>query len=344
MMTGGKIKVEWGMPEGPAKTVSSFKEVKPEQLREDLMALPDLFLHTLDKRFMVKSGEYAVSMRAGNDNSELMLVLPSDIVSKPRDLDADTKAAYERVLGFLNSVGEVMASEFGKSGSTHTIKMNSTRLNFKLKTSRPKAGINLPKKLFGIPEEADLYLFAENHASVNFMSDEDKGALETCVAEFLSSDDKDLKDIGVFLKIFYEGGFAYNQKKMLQGGYLPINLSITCLGITPAFDGQLGIGTGYPYKLTAPFLPYVDTVPVTISAINEMSEHHKRYGLCFTRLVHVWQDEDFASSGALCFCSILPHGGFYYVPGTLEEHKSIGGLIYSFGESKEALLESGNAA
>jgi len=204
--------------------------------------------------------------------------------------------------------------------------MNSQRLNFKLKTSRPKAGINLPKKC------------------VIFMSDEDTAALETCVAEFLQNDDKDLADFGVFLKIFYEGGFAYNQKKMLTGGYLPINLAITCLGTTPAFQGQLGIGTGYPYKLTAPFLPFVDTVPVTISAIGDMSDHHKRYGLCFTRLVHVWADEEFASSGSLCFCAILPHGGFYYVPRTLGEHQSIGGLVYSFGESKEALLESGNAA
>lgn len=224
----------------------------------------------------------------------------------------------------------------------YATKMDSHRLNFKLKTSRPKAGISLPKKLFGIPEAANSYLFAENHISVGFMTDDVKEATNTCIAEFTEHADKDLAAFAVFLKVFYEGGFAYNEKRPVDGGFLPVNLSIACLGITPAFEGQVGIGTGYPYKLAAPYLPFVDTVPVTIGGIAQMSVRHSRYGLCFTRCVHVWEGEDFARDGSLSFCSILPHGGFYYTPATLQDHQKNGGLIYSFGESKASLTQQAN--
>merc|ERR1719221_1806617 len=239
-----------------------------------------------------------------------------------------------------------MASDVTAGGSLLQSKyqtaMNRHRLNFKLKTSRPKAGISLPKKLFGIPEEAELYLFVENHISVNYMTEQDHKAVEMCVEEFSQADDKDLQDLAVFLKIFYEGGFAYNKKKRFQGGFIPINASIACLGLTPAFDGQAGIATGYPYKLPSTHLPFVDTVPVTIGGIREMSNLHARYGLCFTRCVHVWEGADFATSGVLDFSAVLPHGGFYYVPSTLHEHWDQGGLVYAFGENKDTPMESAN--
>merc|ERR1719189_1604662 len=152
------------------------------------------------------------------------------------------------------------------------------------------------------------------------MTDEDKDAVNTCIEQFSQNEDKDLVDFSVFLKVFYEGGFAYNQKKPVEGGYVPVNLSIAALGVVPAFEGQAGIGTGYPYKLAAPFLPFVDTVPVTIAAISGMSDHHARYGLCFTRCVYVWEGEEFERDGSLNFHSILPFGGFYYAPATLQKH------------------------
>jgi len=34
-------------------------------------------------------------------------VLPNEIAAKPRYLDAETKEAFEKVIGFLNSAGEV---------------------------------------------------------------------------------------------------------------------------------------------------------------------------------------------------------------------------------------------
>jgi len=69
-----------------------------------------------------------------------------------------------------------------------------------------------------------------------------------------------------------------------------------------------------------------------------MSDQHSRYGLCFTRCVHVWEGEGFASDGVLDFYSSLPHGGFYYVPATLHKHWELGGLVYPFGESTETPL------
>lgn len=107
------------------------------------------------------------------------------------------------------------------------------------------------------------------------------------------------------------------------------------MGLTPSFPGQLGISTGYPYIVEPRFLPFTDTVPVTIRAVSEMSARHKRYGLCFTRCVLVWEDDDFESTNALSFCSVAPHGGFYYVPPTLGEYWRLGGLVYAFGEDTD---------
>merc|ERR1712187_554922 len=103
----------------------------------------------------------------------------------------------------------------------------------------------------------------------------------------------------------------------------------------PAFDGQLGIGTGYPYALPAQFLSFVDTVPISIEAISSMSDRHGRYGLAFTRTVFVWEGDLWDSQKTLDFASILPHGGFYYVPSTMKDHMAKGGLVYAFGESKD---------
>merc|ERR1712048_1541081 len=112
------------------------------------------------------------------------------------------------------------------------------------------------------------------------------------------------------------------------------------MGVTPAFEGQVGIATGYPYLVHPKFFRFADTVPVTIGAISSMSGRHGRYGLCFTRCVFVWEGDTFATDGVLSFCSIIPQGGFFYVPETLREHTEQGGFIYAFGEDKELLVHS----
>jgi len=212
------------------------------------------------------------------------------------------------------------------------------RLYFSLQTSRPKAPISLDKKAFGIPEEASLYLFAQNHVSVAFMHQQDKEAFERCILELPDVAEQDVKDFAIFLKVFYEGGFAYNQKIDVGGnGYIPKNVGIACMGVVKAFEGQSGISTGYPYLMESRFLPFCDTVPVTIGAITSMSERHARYGLCFTRCVFVWETEALQREGVLNFASIIPHGGFYYTPKTLRKHWAKGGFVYAFGEAKEEL-------
>merc|ERR1712217_864727 len=128
-----------------------------------------------------------------------------------------------------------------------------------------------------------------------------------------------------------------NYKQEMSGGYLPRNVGIACMGVVPAFEGQCGISTGYPYLLESRFLPFHDTVPVTIGAISGMSSRHTRYGLCFTRCVHVWETEAFEREGVLNYCCVVPHGGFFYVPRTLRGHWQLGGLVYAFGEAKDEL-------
>merc|ERR1711971_68607 len=158
------------------------------------------------------------------------------------------------------------------------------------RTARPTAPISLDKAAFGIPGDASLYLFAENHVSVNFMTSQDSDAFQNCINELLGMD-PECQKFAIFLKIFYEGGFAYNQKVEMEKGYLPKNVGLASLGIVPAFEGQSGVATGYPYLMESRFLPFIDTVPVTIGTIANMSARHSRYGLCFTRSIFVWETE-----------------------------------------------------
>jgi len=150
-----------------------------------------------------------------------------------------------------------------------------------------------------------------------------------------------LRPLSTFLKIFFEGGFGYNKKVTIGGGYLPEMVGIAAMGTVPAFEGQVGISTGYPYRFDSLFFPYMDTVPVSINAISDMSARHGRYGLCFTRCVFVWDDGSLRSSGSLNFSSPAPHGGFFYVPSDYQKYKEIGGLLYAFGEAPDIL--DGNA-
>lgn len=179
------------------------------------------------------------------------------------------------------------------------------------------------------------------------MDEDEVDAFECCIDE-LQDCGGDLLKLHVFLKVFYEGGFGYNSKisavdlaasagsstAEVSSAYLPKNVGIACMSVVPAFDGQVGIATGYPYVADSRLTPFTETVPVSISSIREMSPYHKRYGLCFTRCVFVWAGEDFEKDQTLNFTSVLPHGGFFYVPKSPKEHRETGGLIYAFGESK----------
>merc|ERR1719456_1144463 len=108
--------------------------------------------------------------------------------------------------------------------------MNVNRLYFRLGASRPKCAVTLDKRLFGIPTDADLYLFAQNHQSVTYMSEDVREAFELCIQELPSSDSEDLRALGVFV----EGCFAYNKKEsMSASSYLPRAVGIGALGVTP---------------------------------------------------------------------------------------------------------------
>jgi len=216
--------------------------------------------------------------------------------------------------------------------------MNVHRLYFRLGASRPKCAVTLDKRLFGIPADADLYLFAQNHESVGHMSEDVREAFELCIQELPGSDSEDLRALGTFLKVFFEGGFAYNKKEHASASsYIPRVVGIGALGVTPAFEGQGGIATGYPYHFDAKFFHYLDAVPVSIAAISAMSERHGRYGVCFTRCVFIWDGGALESEGKLDFCAPAPHGGFFYMPRDLSQYQALGGLLYAFGEARDNL-------
>jgi len=337
----GGMEMSWTSKDGETFKVRKFRETPMPHVVDQDLALPTLYLHFLDKRFFVHEGEYNMTLRAGNDNSELQLVLPENAI--PEHVGPALQESLNVVVRFLRSQAEVMSSNVDmKAGafgpkSNYRATISTNRLYFALQTSRPKAPISLDKKAFGIPQESQLYLFAQNHVSVSFMHRQDKEAFERCIND-LPDLGGDVKLFATFLKVFYEGGFAYNQKIEVGGsGYIPKNVGIACMGVVKAFEGQSGISTGYPYLLESRFLPFGDTVPVTIRAITDMSERHARYGLCFTRCVHVWETEALKREGVLNFCSIIPHGGFYYTPKTLRKHWQRGGLVYAFGEAKDEL-------
>lgn len=330
-----KSSLTWG-----GTRASGFREVKiPHVVNADL-CLPTLYLHFLDARFRTQRGGLDNALRAGNDNSEVIIKIDTGFLSDSfASRCEDCTDAVQIVIQALKAQGEL----FIDSCSNNPLQVTPGVLYFSLKTARPKAGISLPKKLFGIPESAELYLFVNNHASVTHFDDEVKEAFTTCIGQLPESNSADAKLFATFLKVFYEGGFGYNEKHSTSGtSYLPVNVGVAAMSVVPAFEGQLGIGTGYPYALPGAFLSFVDTVPISIEAICSMSDRHGRYGLAFTRTVFVWEGDKWESSKILDFASILPHGGFYYVPALMKDHALKGGFVYAFGESKDDNVEGVN--
>merc|ERR1711907_244460 len=157
-------------------------------------------------------------------------------------------------------------------------------------------------------------------------------AFEESILELSDGNPQDRK-LAVFLKVFSEGGFAYNEKIPLAGNsYIPKCVGVAAMSTVPAFDGQSGISTGYPYKISAGHRLFTDTVPVTIKAISNMSSFHKRYGLSFTRCIDFTRAP---GSEHVTFTNAVPFGGFFYLPETPDLYDELGGLLYAFGESEQ---------
>jgi len=342
VMRRGGVTLDWG----GTRRVSAFREQPMPHVVDANIALPTLYLHMMDKRFFLEDGCLNTALRSANDNAEIVLVLPHEYVSSQASLNvADGLApSLATLLAFLRSQGEpestapsARAGGFGPSANW-SASISVSRLFFRFNASRPKCAVTLDRQLFGIPAEADIYLFAENHTSVNYMSDEVREAFGNCIQELPNSNSESLRALAIFIKVFFEGGFAYNKKIETSAfSYLPKVVGIGALGITPAFEGQGGIATGYPYHVKPQFFRWLDTVPVSIAAISSMSERHGRYGLCFTRCVFVWDGGALEGEGKLDFCAPAPHGGFFYAPADPVKYQTLGGLLYAFGEAKDRL-------
>jgi len=347
MMQRGGVTLEWC---GQRK-VTKFEEQPMPHIVDRALALPTLYLHMLDKRFFLREGELNHHLRSGNDNSEIVLVLPEMYVKDHRAMKApeSVAASLAIVLSFLVSQGEAVATlptrkTTGGSFSPevdYEVGANVNRLYYRLTASRPKSTVTLDRRRLGIPDDAALYLFAENHASVQYASDTVRNSFLHCIKE-LPGCSPDLQVLTTFCKVFYEGGFAYNKKVDHGKAFIPVCVGVGALGVGPAFPGQAGIGTGYPYLMGPQFFRYLDTVPVSITQIARMSERHGRYGICFTRSVFVWDGGALASEGRLDFCAPAPHGGFFYLPLGPEKYQRFGALLYAFGEVKEELEVSAN--
>jgi len=336
-LRNGTFSLNWA-----GQTIKKFREVKPRHTVNQDLALPTLYLHFLHEDFRVEQGTLLQSLRAGNDMSEVVIKLPHQFLSRDfaTHVCSDIKEDVEEVVKALKSHGEVFVSSSEVSSGT----ADPGTLYFSLKTARPKAAISMDKKAFGIPLDAEQYLFVNNHSSVLYFNEKVKDAFNKCIGE-LSELGPEAAKFCVFLKLFYEGGFGYNKKIPMGTGFLPVNVGVAAMHVVPAFEGAAGIGTGFPYAFPAPFLPFTETAPISIDAIKSMSEYHGRYGFAFTRVVFVWEGDKWEDSKTLDFCSILPHGGFFYVPSSLRDHQEKGGLVYSFGETAgDAVLETGGYA
>merc|ERR1712190_639159 len=140
--------------------------------------------------------------------------------------------AVKVVIQALKAQGEV----FINNCSGNPLEVTPGTLYYSLKTARPKAGISLPKKLFGIPESSELYLFVNNHASVTHFDEEVREAFSTCIGALPESSSAEAKMFATFLKVFYEGGFGYNEKHSTSGtSYLPVNVGVAAMSVVPAF-------------------------------------------------------------------------------------------------------------
>eukprot|EP00927_Polykrikos_kofoidii_P045001 TRINITY_DN38864_c0_g1_i1.p1 TRINITY_DN38864_c0_g1~~TRINITY_DN38864_c0_g1_i1.p1 ORF type:complete len:498 (+),score=60.07 TRINITY_DN38864_c0_g1_i1:113-1606(+) len=338
----GGLELTWRSG-GKRHTVRSFRERPMRRAVSADFLLPPLYLQFLDREFVMTNGDLDNALRSGNDNNEIILVLPADYVADARRLVGFKLGRHIlRVHGFLSSQAEMPVSAPGARVSTpgwrkdYKSEAQPECLFFALRTSRPKADIMLDKAAFGIPSVANLYLFAESHLSVAHMDEQDRLAFETCIQELPESGPR-MQKLSLFLKVFYEGGFAYSQKLDTGGStYLPQNVGIACLSVTRAWPGQSGIEMGFPYLLPSRFLRFADTVPVMIKGISDISTRHKRYGLCFTRCVFLWAEDTFEHDKTLEFCSLLPQGGFYYVPASMKLHWKHGGFLYPFGQDRRA--------
>lgn len=118
----------------------------------------------------------------------------------------------------------------------------------------------------------------------------------------------------------------------MGSAYLPKLVGLACMSTLPAFEGQSGISTGYPYKIPAGHLLFTDSVPVTIKPISNMSALHKRYGLSFTRCVDFEREP---GTEHAYFTNVVPFGGFFYLPETPDQYAEKGAFLYAFGESDE---------
>lgn len=344
IMRRGGVELMWC----GGQRITAFRERPLPHVVDASLALPTLYLHMLPTMFFPRDGDMNSALRSGNDNSEIVLVLPERYVDEAALAPPQALAhSLSIVLAFLRTQGEVQCSSTrmrsGGFGPNTICKASADvrRLYYRFNTSRPKCAVTLDRSAFGIPSDADLYLFCENHMSMNYMPDRVRDAFDVCIQELPSADGPragDLHALATFCKVFYEGGFAYNKRVSVgSSGYFPVCVGIGALGVTPSFHGQAGIATGYPYVITPQFFRYLDTVPVSITAIASMSERHGRYGISFTRCVFVWDGGALDSEGKLDFCAPAPHGGFFYVPRDPLQYQSLGGLLYAFGEAKEKL-------
>merc|ERR1712232_305819 len=108
VMRRGGVEVTWGT----SQVVRKFRERPLPHVVDAGIALPTLYLHMLDRQFLPPDHQMNNELRSGNDNSEVVLVLPEDYVVNTalQGVSSDVASSLSKVLAFLRNVGEVEIS------------------------------------------------------------------------------------------------------------------------------------------------------------------------------------------------------------------------------------------
>ena len=166
-----RMSIDWA-----GAATNGLVEETPPRVVDAGLRLPTLFLHFLSDVYRLGDEEINVGLRAGNDNSEILLCVPWDVLVR----QCGRFEILTPVATFLRRHGQAVCGPVqdrpGAFSPQRRLKtrIDPKKLRYELKTSRAKANVNLARAAYGIPASADTYMFAENHSSVLFASSEEK--------------------------------------------------------------------------------------------------------------------------------------------------------------------------
>ena len=317
--------------------------------------LGDLYLVEVDKQFI---GDQSHDRRRGTKDAWSMYTLPTKYLKDGywnRNVPADIKEKLTVVTQFIYMSGEfnttvkTSGGSFG-SGNKYTGTTDGPCQHVHVIPSENKVTIpdhekyGMPKNTFP-PASYDrepYYTFVKNAPIIKDMDSELHSNLILCyeyLCEFTNHNNRELFNLGQFLKLLDQGGFKYMVHHNYSGGLHIVEELAYCnmkIGAPPYYaPSQLPIKSGAAEHLPACVLGLSDFEDVSIDAIKEWGVNFEMYsavkpGKCYifsrkepTGIKHYW------SSPALVA------GGFIYRPKSGTDCLNYGCAIFPFGVSFE---------